>query len=82
MLVEAETRLRRQGVALWMAALNPEVLTVVQQSPLGRTLGRERMFFNVQTAVQHYEAIAAAAQAGAAADPSRTPPGSAKPLDR
>ena len=37
----------------------PEVLRVVQQSSLGRTLGRERMFFNLQSAVQHYEQIAA-----------------------
>ena len=35
--------------------LTPDVLKVVQQSPLGGTLGRERMFFNVQAAVQRYE---------------------------
>jgi len=64
MLIEAEQRLRRQGVTMWMAALNPEVLTVVQQSTLGRTLGRARMFFNVQSAVQHYERIAATEPAG------------------
>jgi sulfate permease, SulP family len=58
MLIDAEQRLRRQDVTMWMAALNPEVLTVVQQSALGRTLGRERMFFNVQSAVQHYERMA------------------------
>lgn len=55
MLIDAEARLRRHGVTLWLASLNPEVLKMVQQSPLGRTLGRERMFFDVQTAVQHYE---------------------------
>jgi MFS superfamily sulfate permease-like transporter len=65
MLIEAEQRLRRQDVAMWMAALNPEVLTVVQQSTLGQTLGRERMFFNVQSAVQHYERISATAPASA-----------------
>jgi SulP family sulfate permease len=59
MLIEAEEKLRQQGVAMWIASLNPEVLKVVQQSPLGRTLGRERMFFNVQGAVEHYEQIAA-----------------------
>ena len=41
----------QQGITLWLAALNPEVLKVVQQSPLGETLGRERMFFNLQSAV-------------------------------
>jgi hypothetical protein len=55
MLIEAEEKLRRQGVTLWLASLNPEVLKVVMQSPLGETLGRERMFFNLQSAVQHYE---------------------------
>jgi MFS superfamily sulfate permease-like transporter len=55
MLIEAEEKLRRQGVTLWVASLTPDVLKIVQQSPLGRTLGRERMFFNVQAAVQRYE---------------------------
>jgi SulP family sulfate permease len=64
MLIEAEQRLRRQGVAMWMAALNPEVLKVVQQSTLGRTLGRERLFFNVQSAVENYERIAATEPVG------------------
>jgi sulfate permease, SulP family len=72
MLIEAEERLRRQGVGLWMAALNPEVLKVVQHSPLGKILGRERMFFNVQTAVQHYERIAATTPAGLAGGPAHT----------
>jgi high affinity sulfate transporter 1 len=64
MLIEAEETLRRQGVTLWMASLTPEVLKLVQQSPLGRTLGRERMFFNVQAAVQHYEQNARTVAAG------------------
>jgi high affinity sulfate transporter 1 len=65
MLIEAEEKLRRQGVSLWVASLTPDVLKIVQQSPLGRTLGRERMFFNVQAAVQHYERNARTAPAGA-----------------
>jgi MFS superfamily sulfate permease-like transporter len=55
MLIEGEERLHDHGVTLWLASLNPEVLKVVQQSPLGQTLGRARMFFNLQTAVAHYE---------------------------
>ena len=61
MLIEAQERLRRQGVTLWIASLTPDVLKVVQQSALGRMLGRERMFFNVQAAVQRYEQNAGAA---------------------
>jgi sulfate permease, SulP family len=63
MLIEAEAKLRRQGVTLWIAALNPEVLKVVQQSALGPTLGRDRMFFDVQGAVRSYEQIAGTAPA-------------------
>jgi high affinity sulfate transporter 1 len=62
MLVEAEERLQREGVTLWLASLNPEVLEVVQQSALGKTLGRSRMFFNLQSAVRHYEQRALAEQ--------------------
>src|SRR5215203_555689 len=79
MLIEAEQRLRRQGVAMWMAALNPEVLKVVQQSALGRTLGQERMFFNVQSAVQQYERMAATQPAGIAGDLAMPAPGRREP---
>jgi len=79
MLIEAEQRLRRQGVAMWMAALNPEVLKVVQQSALGRTLGQERMFFNVQSAVQQYERMAAIQPAGIAGDLAMPAPGRPEP---
>jgi hypothetical protein len=37
-----------------MVALNPEVLRMVQASSLGSRLGRERMIFNLQTAVERY----------------------------
>ena len=61
MLIEAEEKLRRQGTTLWLASLNAEALKVIQQSALGTTLGRQRMFFNLQLAVEHYERLAAAA---------------------
>ena len=48
MLGEAEAKLREEGVALWLAALSPEALPLVQGSPLGALLGRERMFFTVR----------------------------------
>ena len=56
MLTEAEERLRGEGVELWLAGCNPEVLAVLRNSRLGERLGRERMFFNVGGAVQRYEA--------------------------
>jgi anti-anti-sigma factor len=54
MLAGAEERLRRDGIALWLAGLNPEVLRVVQRSKIGVVLGRERMFFNLNRAVDEY----------------------------
>jgi high affinity sulfate transporter 1 len=54
MLIEGEERLRERGGMLWLAALNPEVLTMVQRSSLGETLGRERLLFNLSIAVERY----------------------------
>jgi len=54
MLIEGEERLRERGVLLWLVALNPEVLGMVQRSSLGETLGRERLLFNLQTAVDRF----------------------------
>jgi high affinity sulfate transporter 1 len=53
-LTEAEARLRERGVSLWLVKLNPTVLAMVQRSPLGATLGRERMLFNMETAVERH----------------------------
>jgi hypothetical protein len=36
MLIEAEQTLRLEGIAVWLAAPNPEALAVVQRSRLGR----------------------------------------------
>ena len=55
MLVEAEENMRNDRVALWLVALNSEVLRVVQHSGLGDRLGRERMFFTLEQAVKSYE---------------------------
>jgi high affinity sulfate transporter 1 len=60
MLTEGEKRQRERGVLLWLVGLNPEVLAMVQRSPLGETLGRERMHFNLEVAVAKYLASPAA----------------------
>jgi MFS superfamily sulfate permease-like transporter len=54
MLLEGEAKLRQEGVELRLAALSPEALALVQGSPLGARLGRERMFFTMQQAVERY----------------------------
>lgn len=55
MLTDGEEKLREAGTMLWLVALNPEVLAVVQNSPLGARLGRERMFFTLEQAVDKYQ---------------------------
>ena len=65
MLIEAEKRSREQGVELWLVDLNPDVLAMVQRSPLGERSARERMFFNLEMAVARYRAIEAASAARA-----------------
>jgi MFS superfamily sulfate permease-like transporter len=56
MLAEAEERVRLHGAELWVASLNPDVLRVVERAPLGKALGRERMCFNLESAVERYRA--------------------------
>lgn len=54
MLTDAQKRQQDRGVSLWLVGLNPEVLGMVQRSPLGDILGREAMHFNLETAVAKY----------------------------
>jgi high affinity sulfate transporter 1 len=54
MLIEAEERHRSNGITLCLAGLNPAVLSIIRKSPLGEILGRERMFFDVATALRHF----------------------------
>jgi sulfate permease, SulP family len=59
MLTEGEKRQREQGIELWLVGLTPAVLAMVQRAPLGETLGRERMLFNLEVAVERYQARSA-----------------------
>ncbi len=56
MLTEAEKRQREYGISLWLVGLSPQVLAMVQRSPLGKVLGRESMHFNLEMAVAKYVA--------------------------
>jgi len=53
-IIEADQRLREAGIQMWLVALNPEVLAVVQRSQLGLALGRQRLLFDLEIAVQNY----------------------------
>ena len=59
MLIEGEERVRQRGIVLFLAGLNPEVLQMVQRSTLGQLLGRERMLFNLEIAVERFRAMTA-----------------------
>ena len=54
MLIEGEKRHRESGVWLWLVGLNPRVLAMVQRSSLGESLGRERMHFTLEVAIDKY----------------------------
>jgi high affinity sulfate transporter 1 len=53
-LIEVERKLGEAGIQLWIAALNPEALTIVRKTPLAATLGRDRMYASLALAVQSY----------------------------
>ena len=50
----AEETLKNAGVTLWLSALTPRVQEVIERSPLGKRLGRERIFPKLAQAVAAY----------------------------
>jgi MFS superfamily sulfate permease-like transporter len=58
-LAEFEEQLREEGITLWLTALNPYAFEVVERALLGQALGHERMFFNLEQAVEAYQAMEA-----------------------
>jgi len=54
-LTEAESKMARAGVSLWLVGLNPEPFQRIRASPLGQVLGDERMFPTLGQAVDFYQ---------------------------
>jgi len=54
MFIEGEKRQREQGRRLWLVGMNPNVLEMVQKSPLGEALGRDCMHFNLEIVVAEF----------------------------
>jgi high affinity sulfate transporter 1 len=54
-LLEAEDKMARNGVELWLVGLNPEPFQRIRTSPLGQVLGDGRMFSNLRRAVRCYQ---------------------------
>jgi len=67
MLADAEKKQREHGVRLWLVAMNPEVLSMIQKSSLASALGREGMHFNLEAAVAKYLGEARGGTTGSAA---------------
>ena len=54
MFAQVAKRQSQDGIQLWLIGMNPEVLAVVQRSPLAQILRREGMHFNLEIAVARY----------------------------
>lgn len=54
MMIEGERRMTGQGITVWMAGLNPDVLAFVRASGLAAQLGPERLFPNTRMALQSH----------------------------
>jgi high affinity sulfate transporter 1 len=55
MLTDGEEQVREAGTEISLVAMNPYVLEVIRRSPLWERLGRDRMFFTLDQAVEHYQ---------------------------
>lgn len=54
-LEQMDDKLRRNGCELWLAGLTPGVFDVIEGSGIGAQIGHQRMFLNLQAAVEAYE---------------------------
>lgn len=61
MLQEADQHAAQQGISLWLAGLNPDVLQMVRRAGLAQQLGKERLLFNARQAIAQYQAQQCAA---------------------
>jgi high affinity sulfate transporter 1 len=53
-LLEAEEKLAKNGIQLWLVSLNPEPFRKIRGSILGQILGDQRMFPNLRVAISSY----------------------------
>jgi sulfate permease, SulP family len=54
-LEQMDDKLRRHGCELWLAGMTRGVFDVVERSGIGAQIGHQRMFLNLQAAVEAYE---------------------------
>jgi anti-anti-sigma regulatory factor len=53
----SEHRARESGKTMRLVGLNPGVLEQIRASGLAECMGKERMLFNVQTAIAHFQTL-------------------------
>ncbi len=58
MFAQVAERQSQHGIQLWLIGMNPEVLAIVQRSPLGQMLRRGGMYFNLEIAISNFLATA------------------------
>ena len=54
MFIEGERQFAEHGIRVWLCGLSETVLEVVRNSSLANQLGRDRMLFNAQRAIEQY----------------------------
>jgi high affinity sulfate transporter 1 len=64
-LIEGERRATERGIAVWLVGLQPSVLEIARRAGLQERLGRERMLFNANLAIDRFTSLY---------PPSATPP--------
>ncbi len=53
-MIESERRVTDQGITVWLAGLNSDVLDYLRASGFADKLGRERLFFSMNAALQRH----------------------------
>ena len=51
-MAEGEQNLRQRGATLWLAGINPDLLKMIERSPLGAIPGHECMFFDLRKVLE------------------------------
>ena len=54
MMMEGERRFSEEGVTVWLAGLNPDVLAYIRASGFADRLGKQRMFSNARAGIRQY----------------------------
>lgn len=70
MIMEGERNLAGQGIELWLADLNPEVLDYVRASGFAAQLGPARMFSGTRAGIRHYQSSITATPAQSLPNPA------------